>query len=66
MKHKPCPRCGGTGEVPDQRLKLDDGDVAEIRRRARSGQWQKWIAQDWGVSQATISRIVSGKERAAG
>lgn len=45
--------------------KLSDQDVARIRELRAQGGKQEWIAAVFGVRQHTISRICSGKRRAA-
>lgn len=57
MAQKPCPRCGGTGQVQDDRSKLDIHDRADIRRRLALGELQKDLASAFKVSPATISRL---------
>lgn len=44
--------------VSNGRTHLTDDDVAAIRRRFRSGEFQRVIAASFGVAQTTISRIV--------
>lgn len=48
------------GERHGQRV-LSETDVRAIRRRFRCGETQTAIAQDYGVNQTTISRIVLGR-----
>lgn len=42
--------------------KLTKDQVAEIRRRLATGEFQRLIAADFGVSQVTISHIALGKK----
>jgi len=44
--------------------KLTDADVAIIRRRVTQGELQRVVAQEYGVTQGTVSRIVNYVRRA--
>lgn len=41
--------------------KFSDADIPEIRRRAMSGETHASLAKEFGASQPTISKIVTGK-----
>lgn len=50
--------------VADKRKKLSSADVANIRsryRRGRGGPTQVELAEEFGVTQPQISKIVNGK-----
>lgn len=40
--------------------KLTDKEVLEIRQLAEDGAKQIWLAKKYGVSQATVSKIING------
>lgn len=48
--------------LPDSRYKLSEGDVRDIRTMYASGVWrQAEIAEQYGVTQPQISKIVNKK-----
>lgn len=65
MKTKGRAKSGSPKGEDHPQAKLSDADVREIRDRYRAGARQGVLASDFGVSQAYISRLVSGKRRAS-
>lgn len=45
------------------RAKISDDDAQQIRDRARSGERQRSLAAEFGVTQGCISHIVTGRNR---
>lgn len=54
---------GALDRTAEHRGKLTDEQVADIRKRVRSGDKQIDVAADYGVGRAMVSMIVSGKKR---
>lgn len=53
----------GPTMVGDQRVRLTDAQVTEIRRRHAAGVRQLDLVKEFGVSKSTISAIVRGQSR---
>ena len=55
---------GGAGALPgieNHRSKICDKDVVAIRARLDSGEYQRVIAKDYGLTQSNVSHIATGK-----
>lgn len=59
-----CPRCKGTGSVPDRRSPLTVEQVDEIRQRyAAGGALMRELGDEYGVTEGAVSRIIRGGRR---
>lgn len=58
-----CPRCHGTGQVPDRRTNLTPDHIRTIHYLYEEGELQKNLAARFGVTPGAISRILRGSRR---